>query len=292
MLEKGGSILSMNVLDRATQSAVLRALVEGNSLRSTARMTGVARNTIAKLLQDVGAHCKNHHDRFVTGVASTRVELDELWAFCERKEKNVAPENKGKGTGDIWTWTAIDPDSKLILAYRIGGRTAAMAHAFVHDLADRLTQRVQITTDALQAYLSAIESAFGWDGADYARLMKIFGATTVGVGKYSPAKLVRTEKHWVMGRPVIADVSTSIVERNNLTIRMASRRYTRLTNGFSKKAEYHLYATALHFTYYNYVRTHTTLSKAAGKPTTPAMASGLADKPWTFDDILDLLHGE
>lgn len=280
----------MNVLTADKQVAVLRALVEGNSLRATARMTGVARQTVANLLRDVGAHCKNHHDRMVMNVKAERIQADEIWSFCAKKEKNADAAEKARGEGDCWTWVAIDPDSKLVVSYRVGSRDGGVAHAFMYDLADRLANRVQLTTDALGQYLSAVEDAFGWNGVDYGRLIKIFGATTVAAGRYSPAKLVRTEKERIMGDPEFDLVSTSHVERQNLTMRMQMRRFTRLTNGFSKKVEYHLYAVALHYTYYNYVRPHGTLSKDAGKPTTPAMAAGLADRVWSFADILNLLQ--
>ncbi|HEU4988643.1 MAG TPA: IS1 family transposase [Gemmatimonadaceae bacterium] len=281
----------MNILPRDTQAAILRALVEGNSMRATARLCGVSRNTVASLLKIVGAHCKNHHDRFVVNVNASRIQADEIWSFVGSKEKNTTPERKAKGDGDCWTWVALDPDSKLVVSYRVGTRDGSVAYAFMQDLADRLTNRVQLTTDALNQYLGAVESAFGWNGVDYARLIKIFGASTVALGKYSPAKLVRTEKHWVMGTPDAAHVSTSLVERQNMTMRMQMRRFTRLTNAFSKKVEFHLYAVALHYTYYNYCRPHTTLNRSHGRPTTPAMAAGLAEKPWSIDDLLNLLHG-
>ena len=279
----------MNILTADKQAAVLRALVEGNSLRATARMTGVARQTVANLLRDVGSHCKNHHDRMVMNVQAERIQADEIWSFCAKKEKNVNADEKARGEGDCWTWVAMDPDAKLVVSYLVGTCSMHNALAFIYDLADRLAHRVQITTDALAAYRTGIDEVFGAD-VDYARLVKIFGATTVAAGRYSPARLVRTEKEAITGNPDMDFVSTSHVERQNLTMRMQMRRFTRLTNAFSKKVEYHLYAVALHYTYYNYVRPHGTLSKEAGKPTTPAMAVGLSEKPWTFADILALLH--
>lgn len=280
----------MNTLDRTTQAAILRALVEGNSLRATARICGVDRETVSTLLKNVGAHCKNHHDRMVMNVKAERIQADEIWSFCAKKEKNANDFEKARGEGDCWTWVAIDPDSKLVVSYKVGSRSGGVAHEFMYDLADRLANRVQLTTDALNQYLGAVEDAFGWNGVDYGRLIKIFGASTVALGKYSPARLVRTEKETIMGNPDYDLLSTSHVERQNLTMRMQMRRFTRLTNAFSKKVEYHLYAVALHYTYYNYIRPHITLSKDAGKPTTPAMAAGLADKPWSFADVLDLLQ--
>ena len=283
----------MNVLSAELQAAVIRALVEGNSLRATARMTGVARNTVASLLRDVGAHCKNHHDRFVTGLAPKRVQMDEIWSFVGKKEKNVPSAQKGQGEGDAWTWVALDPDSKLVVSYRTGLRDAMTGFAFVGDLADRLTARVQITSDGLPVYEAAIREAFDWKGpgVDYGRIVKIFGSTP-GAGRYSPGRLVSVSSEAVLGKPDMAHISPSLVERQNLTMRMSMRRFTRLTNAFSKKLEYHMYAVALHYTYYNFVRAHGTLSKAAGKPTTPAMSAGLASAPWSISDILSLLQGE
>jgi IS1 family transposase len=280
----------MNTLSRDQQTAVVRALVEGNSLRSISRMTGVARATISALLRDLGAHCKNHHDRTVRGVAAKRVQADEIWAFCGKKQRRVTAQDVGKG--DAWTWAAMDQDAKLVIAYRVGPRSSEMGRAFMLDLADRLAGRVQLSTDGLSWYRRAVEEAFGWNGVDYAQLIKVFGVEPGPERAYSPPVCIGTEKLHVMGTPKFEDVCTSHVERQNLTIRMQTRRYTRLTNAFSKKMEYHLYATALHFSYYNYCRPHTTLSKAAGKPTTPAMAAGLADRPWGVGDLLDLLQGD
>jgi IS1 family transposase len=287
----------MNALTSDRQAAVIRALVEGNSLRSTARLTGVARNTVSNLLRDLGAHCKNHHDRFVRGIAPERVQMDEIWSFCEMKEKNVKPERKGTGPGDVWTWVALDPDTKLVIGYKCGNRDMETGQEFVNDVAGRITARVQITSDGLPVYKRAIVNRFGGRGSamgtDYAQLVKVFGGTNEpdGARRYSPAKLIRVEKHVVMGSPAPEHISTSMVERQNLHMRMSMRRFTRLTNAFSKKLEFHLYAIALHYTYSNYCRVHSTLTRAAGKPTTPAMAAGLADKVWSIDDLLSLLQG-
>jgi IS1 family transposase len=282
----------MNALTSDRQAAVVRALVEGNSLRATARLTGVARNTISDLLRDLGAHCKNHHDRFVLGLAPKRVQMDEIWSFCYAKEKNVAPAMKGMGPGDVWTWVALDPDSKLVITYKSGSRDMGTCAKFVDDVATRLVARVQITSDGLPLYERAIRDSFGWEGpgVDYGRIVKIFGSTP-GAGRYSPGKLLSVTKESVMGRPDGSQISTSLVERQNLTMRMSMRRFTRLTNAFSKKIEFHMYAIALHYTYYNFCRAHGTLSKAAGKQTTPAMAAGLADHQWTVEDMLFLLQG-
>jgi IS1 family transposase len=286
----------MNILTPERQAAVIRALVEGNSMRSTARLTGVARNTVSNLLRDLGAHCKNHHDRFVRGLTPARVQMDEIWSFCEMKEKHVKPEAKGTGPGDVWTWVAMDPETKLVIGYKSGSRESATGQAFVNDVADRISGRVQITTDGLAVYRRAILSRFGGRGStpvDYAQLVKVFGGEhgPDAARRYSPAKLLRIETQVIMGNPDPDHISTSMVERQNLHMRMSMRRFTRLTNAFSKKIEFHLYAIALHYTYSNFCRVHSTLTKAAGKPTTPAMAAGLAEKPWTIDDLLSLLHG-
>lgn len=290
MRERSRILHPMNILTADRQIAVLKALVEGNSLRATARMPGVARQTVANLLRDVGSHCKNHHDRFVMDVKAERIQADEIWSFCAKKEKNALPFEKARGEGDCWTWVAMDPDSKPVVSYKVGSRSGGVARAFMLDLADRLANRVQLTTDALNQYLGAVEEAFGWNGVDYGRLIKIFGATTAAAGRYSPARLVRTEKETIMENPDYSELSTSHVERQNLTMRMQMRRFTRLTNAFSKKVEFHLYAVALHYTYYNYVRPHGTLSEEQGKPTTPAMAAGLSERVWSFADILNLLQ--
>ena len=292
MRERSRILYRMNALTPDRQAAVIRALVEGNSLRSTSRMTGVARNTIASLLRDVGAHCKNHHDRFVRDLAPARVQMDEIWSFCNKKEKNVPVEEKGQGHGDAWTWIALDPDSKLVISYRTGSRDSVTGYAFVEDVADRLTARVQITSDGLPVYERAIRDIFDWTGpgVDYGRVVKIFG-NSPGAGRYSPGRLLSVTREAVMGNPDEQHISTSLVERQNLSMRMSMRRFTRLTNAVSKKLEYHMYAIALHYTYYNFCRTHGTLSKKAGTPSTPAMAAGLADAPWTIADLLFLLQG-
>lgn len=293
MRERSRMLLTMKTLSVGQQAAVIRALVEGNSLRATARLTGVARNTVSNLLRDLGAHCKNHHDRYVRGVASKRIQADEIWAFAGAKEKNVPLDEKGRGRGDCWTWTALDQDSKVMVAYRVGDRDAENANAFMMDLSERLSSRIQLSTDGLSIYRPAVEKAFKWNGCDYSQLVKIFGMDPAGERRYSPAVCLATEKTWVMGNPVTADVCTSHVERQNLTMRMQMRRFTRLTNAFSKKREFHLYAVALHYMYYNYCRPHMTLTKAAkGTKTTPAMSAGLADHMWTVEDLLKLLHGD
>jgi IS1 family transposase len=286
-------IVTMNVLTSDRQAAILRALCEGSSIRATARMVGCSKDTVQALLKAVGAHCKNYHDRFVRGVSPNRVQADELWSFVGKKDKRATFSDKREGRGDVWTWTALDQDSKLMIAYRVGQRDAKNAEAFMADLKDRLSERIQLTTDGLSLYLRAVEKAFKWNGIDYAMLVKIYGTPLGDERRYSPAECIGAEKHWVMGQPKEADVSTSHVERTNLTVRMQARRYTRLTNAFSKKVEFHLYATALFFMFYNYCRKHETLTRAnRGIHTTPAMAVGLTNRVWTVYDLLDLLQGK
>jgi IS1 family transposase len=284
----------MNILANDTRAAILRALCEGNSIRATARLTDTSKNTVAGLLKIVGAHCKNAHDRHVRDVACKRVQMDEIWSFVASKEKNTSPEMKEEGHGDVWTWTALCQDSKLLVAFKVGDRDAPTCNEFVEDLEDRLSNRVQLTSDGLKLYLRAVEDAFGWAKVDYAQLVKVYGPgqEPERTRRYSPPVYVTSQKVPIMGKPKTEDVTTSHVERQNLTMRMHMRRFTRLTNAFSKKVEYHLYAVALHAMFYNYVRPHQTLTKRrGGMPTTPAMAAGLAARPWTVHDLLDLLDG-
>lgn len=282
-------MVSMNKLDTAARARNLRCLVEGNSIRSTCRITGVAKNTVVKLLEDAGRACAAYHDEHVRGVKARHVQADEIWAFVHAKARNVptakaAPE----GAGDIWTWTAMDRDSKLMISYTVGDRSAETAHEFISDLAGRLAGRVQLTTDGHGAYLKAVTDAFSGD-VDYAMLVKQYGGLTGERGherKYSPAECVGAIKEPIFGKPDMAAVSTSHVERQNLTMRMGMRRFTRLTNAFSKKVENHAYAVALHFMHYNYVRTHKTLRMP------PAMAAGLASRPWEVEDIVALVEAQ
>jgi IS1 family transposase len=274
----------MNKLSSDRRAQVVRCLVEGNSIRATVRMTGVAKNTITKLLVDLGEACARYHTDNVVDVPSRRVQCDEIWSFCYAKSKNVPAEKRGEfGYGDVWTWTAIDADSKLCVSWLVGTRDAPTAYEFMSDVSQRLQSRVQLTTDGHKAYLSAVDYAFGGD-IDYAVLQKLYGKNPLEDDtRYSPAVCtgIRIEK--VHGDPDPRHISTSYVERQNLTMRMSMRRFTRLTNAFSKKVLNLSAAIALHFVYYNFVRIHQTLK------TTPSVASGIADHEWSIDEIVGLL---
>jgi IS1 family transposase len=275
-------MLNMNTLTKDERIRVVAALVEGNSIRSTSRMTGIARNTVTKLLVDLGTVCATFHDINVRDVRVRRLQCDEIWSYVGAKAKNVSVEKKEIGWGDVWTWVGIDADTKLVVSYLVGGRGADWAMDFMQDAASRIKGRVQITTDGHKAYLEAVEGAFGMD-CDYAQLHKIYGASLENEARYSPAVCIGCDMKTVSGNPDPKHVSTSFVERQNLNMRMGMRRFTRLTNGFSKKIENHAHAVALHFMYMNYVRIHQTLR------VTPAMEAGLTHSPWTLDDLVALL---
>ena len=280
------STVTMNKLSTEKRAAIIRALTEGNSIRGTARMVGVSKTTVLKLLVEVGEFCAFYHDQRVRNVPATRIEADEIWAFVGTKQKNA----EGPQQGDLWTFTAIDPDSKMIVSYLVGHRAAMDAYYFMADLKERLANRVQLTTDGHHMYLSAVEHAFGWNGVDYAMLQKHYSQNPEGRRRYSPAKCTGATKKWVMGTPAKELVSTSIVERKNLNIRLYSRRYTRLTNAFSRKVENHEHAMALHFFVHNFCRAHTTLTKKAnGVKTNPAMAAGLTDRVLKIEDLLTMM---
>jgi len=275
----------MNKLTNAKQVAVVAALVEGNSIRSTVRMTGVAKNTIVKLLADLGEACARFHDETVRNVKAKRVQCDEIWSFVYAKAKNVPTDKQGEfGVGDVWTWTGLDVDSKLIVSWLVGTRDAGAAYAFMTDVASRLRNRVQLTTDGHTPYLAAVEDTFGAD-IDYAMLQKIYGSDPEGEKRYSPAKCIGAECKIIQGDPDPKHISTSYVERQNLSMRMSMRRFTRLTNAFSKKVENHAAAVALCFVHYNFGRVHQTLR------VTPAMEAGLADHVWSIAEIVGLLEG-
>ncbi|MCE9594992.1 MAG: IS1 family transposase [Planctomycetes bacterium] len=273
----------MNQLSLEERTRVVGALVEGMSLRGASRMTGIARNTIAKLLLDIGDACDDFTDRAVRNVRSTRVELDEMWGFIGGKQKT---KKLGANVyGDIWLWTCVCPDSKLVVSWLLGPRNHSSALWFVKDLSERIPGRVQITTDALAAYSWPIYSFFK-DRADYAQVHKVFRASEVSPGRYSPPECVAQTKQSVRGQPDLELASTSHVERNNLGVRMGMKRYARLTNAHSKKLVYHAASTSLHFTYYNFARPNMGLG---GK--TPAQAAGLSDRRWTIADLVGLLDG-
>jgi IS1 family transposase len=274
----------MNKLPAAKRAQILHLLVEGSSMRSVARVADVSINTVFKLQADAGRACAAFHHETVGNVRAKRVQCDEIWSFVYAKQKNVekakaAPED----AGDIWTWTALDADSKLIVSWLMGGRDAGYAHEFMQDVAERLANRVQLTTDGHNAYLDAVEGAFGAD-VDYAQLVKLYGTVPEAVkGRYSPAECLGARKQAITGRPEKKHVSTSYVERHNLTMRMSMRRFTRLTNAFSKRAENHGHSLALYFVYYNFVRVHKALR------TTPAMAAGLTDRLWEMSDLVAMV---
>jgi IS1 family transposase/lambda repressor-like predicted transcriptional regulator len=274
-----------NVLSNADRTAVIAALVEGCSIRATSRMTGVARNTVTKLLLDLAAVCAEFSNAKMVNLPCRRLQVDEIWEFCYAKAKNVPADKKGIfGYGDVWTFVAIDADTKLVPSWLVGARDIGSATELMQDLAGRLVSRVQITTDGLKAYLSAVEDAFGGE-VDFAQLQKIYGAEPGGEHRYSPAECIGCEKRAITGSPDAKHVSTSYVERQNLTMRMSMRRFTRLTNGHSKKVENHAAAVAVHFAYYNFCRAHMSL----GKGVTPAMAAGIETRKFEIADLIALL---
>lgn len=270
----------MNKLSLAKRTQILAMLCEGSSMRSISRVADVSINTVSKLLVEAGEACLKLHDETVRNVKASRIQCDEIWSFAYAKGKNVpgakaAPE----GAGDVWTWTAIDAETKLIVSYFVGDRSGESAITFMDDLRSRLANRVQLTTDKHNAYLEAVEGAFGGD-VDYAQLVKLYGASSAPAGRYSPAECIGIRKKRIEGNPDVGHVSTSYVERQNLTMRMSMRRFTRLTNGFSKKVENHIHALALYFAFYNFTRIHKTLK------VTPAMAAGVTDRLWSLEDIV------
>ncbi len=272
----------MNTMPLQKKTQILQLLVEGNSMRSIERIVGCSINTVTKLLEDAGAACAAYHDANVRGLTTKRIQCDEIWAFCYAKNKNVetalaAPE----GAGDVWTWTAIDADSKLIVSYLVGGRDTEYAKEFMLDVKSRLSNHVQLSTDGHKPYMQAVEQAF--DEVDYAMIVKHYGPDVQRNGRYSPPVCTGSRKQVVSGSPDRDHISTSYVERQNLTMRMHMRRFTRLTNGFSKKVENNLHAVALHFMYYNFCKIHKTLR------VTPAMEAGIESKVWSVEDLAKLI---
>jgi len=273
----------MNKLTTEKRAQIVACLVEGNSIRSTVRMTGAAKNTVTKLLVDIGAACSKYQDETLRNLECSSIQVDEIWSFCYSKQKNIPEDKQGQfGYGDVWTWTSICADSKLVPSWLIGGRDAEWANIFMNDLASRLKHRVQLSSDGHRAYLEAVEGAFGCE-VDYAMLIKMYGKSLEGERRYSPSEYIGTEFRKITGNPDPQKASTSYIERNNLTMRMGMRRFTRLTNAFSKKVENLECAVALHFMYYNFSRIHRTLK------ITPAMAAGVTNKLWKIKDIVSLL---
>lgn len=279
-------MVGMNRLTNERRAQVIKQICEGSSIRSTVRITGVAKNTIAKLLVELGAACSRYQDKALRNLPCKRIQCDEIWSFCYAKDKNVPDEKRGTfGYGDVWTWTAICSDTKLIPSWAVGKRDAGTAYELMQDLANRLASRVQLTTDGLRAYLEAVESAFGSD-IDYAMLIKLYGGDRETEARYSPAECIGTRTIKINGEPKPASISTSHVERHNLTMRMSMRRFTRLTNGFSKKLENHVAGLSLYFMYYNFCRVHQSLR------VTPAMEAGIADHVWTVKEMLHILDSK
>jgi IS1 family transposase len=276
----------MNKLSTQRRARVVGCLVEGMSIRATVRVTGAAKNTVAKLLVDLGRACSVYQDRVMRDLPCCNIECDEIWSFVYAKDKNLPVERRNEdGVGSVWTWVALDADTKLVPSYLVGQRDADDAIFFMADVANRMANRIQLTTDGHKAYLTAVEAVFGCD-IDYATVQKLYG-TDEGEGRYSPVECIGVEKTVVQGKPDDARISTSYIERQNLTMRMGMRRFTRLTNGFSKKVENLAAAVSLHFMHYNFARPHKTLS--VKYPTTPAMAAGVTDHVWTLAEIVGLL---
>jgi IS1 family transposase len=284
MRERLRNMSIMNRLDPALRSQILRCLVEGNSIRATGRLCGVEKRTVTRLLIDAGRACQAFQDRELNDLPCKRVQVDEIWSFVYSKQKNVkAAKAAPDGAGDAWTWTAICADTKLAINWLVGERNAVYAHAFIHDVWERLAGRVQLTSDGHATYRDAVEQVFGID-VDYGQLVKTYGPSPEGEKRYSPAECIGAKKVVITGNPDKKHISTSFVERQNLTMRMAMRRFTRLTNAFSKKLENHAYAVSLHFMNYNFCRVHQSLR------VTPAMAAGVTDRVWDVDDIISLVE--
>ncbi|HTQ77939.1 MAG TPA: IS1 family transposase [Burkholderiales bacterium] len=274
----------MNRLSLQDRARILHCLVEGNSMRATSRMVDVSINTVTKLLVDVGTACSNYQYENLRNLPCKRIQCDEIWSFCYAKEKNVARDLKGVwGLGDVWTWTAICADTKLVPTWLVGRRDATYAHFFVDDLASRLAGRIQLSTDGNKLYVNAVDDAFSSE-IDYGMLVKLYTLPggSEGQRRYSPGECCGAIRGAVCGKPDEQHISTSYVERQNLTMRMSMRRFTRLTNGFSKKIENHEHAVALHYMHYNFGRIHKTLR------VTPAMQAGVADHVWSLEDIASL----
>ena len=276
----------MNQLSKQQRTRIIASLVEGNSLRAMARMCNVAFNTVLKLVPEIGRACADYQDRMLRNLPCKLIQCDEIWSFCYAKEKNVPADKQGQfGYGDVWTWVAFDAETKLVPCFMVGTRGAQTAKRFMHDLASRLANRVQLTTDGHRVYLQAVEDAFGAE-IDYAMLVKLYGNDAEAETRYSPAECIGCQTVGITGKPDPKNISTSFVERQNLTMRMMMRRFTRLTNAFSKKVENHFWAIALHYMHYNFCRIHQTLR------VTPAMEAGVSDHVWSLEEVVDLLDAE
>ncbi len=275
----------MNKLTREKRAQIIGMMVEGVSIRSITRLTGTSKNTVAKLLEDAGDAFLDYQRRTLRDLPCKRIQCDEIWSFCGMKEKTAKAKGaeRPKNVGDVWTWTGIDADTKLVPCFHVAGRDAGAAYDFIMDLADRLANRVQLTTDGHKAYLNAVDFAFGGQ-VDYAMLVKLYGAVPAGEARYSPPKCIGARAEEISGDPDPDHISTSYVERQNLSMRMGMRRFTRLTNAFSKKAENHAHALAIYFMHYNFVRIHQTLR------CTPAMEAGVTDRLWSLDDMAALVE--
>jgi IS1 family transposase len=285
MLARPSIVALVNQLSSSKRAQLASCLAEGSSLRATARMTGVCFNTVLKFLPQIGAACSIYQDQTFQNLTCKRIQCDEIWAFVGAKEKNATAEKKAEGWGDVWTWLAIDAETKLIPCWYVGARDSQAAYHFMNDLAARLVHRVQLTTDGFKPYLQAVEEAFG-DEIDYAQLVKIYGEGPKTEARYSPAQCMGTRVAKVSGSPESGHVSTSYVERSNLTLRMGNRRFTRLTNAFSKKVANHEHAVALSMMHYNFCRIHQTLR------VTPAMQAGISDHVWELSEVVGLLDSD
>jgi IS1 family transposase len=284
LINDGGKPRRVNRLTTERRAQILGMMVEGISIHAIVRMTGASKNTIVKLLEDAGEAFSAYQDRAFRDLTCKRIQLDEIWAFCYAKQRNVMfAKNAPEEAGDIWTWVALDADTKLVPSWRIGDHSGATAIEFVCDLSKRLANRVQITSDGPRAYLEAVEAGFGAD-VDYAQLIKLYGEVPHPAGRYSPAQIQGTKTFCCTGNPDTRHISTSYVERQNLTMRMSMRRFTRLSNGFAKKAETHAYSVAIHFMHYNFVRIHQSLR------ITPAMAAGVTIKLWSLVDMVRIIE--
>ena len=283
MQPRASIIMDMNKLSIERRGRILACLCEGMSVRATCRLMDCSKDAALKLVVDAGTACAAYHDQHVRGIASKRVQVDEIWSFVHAKAKNVPQEKRGQfGFGDVWTWTAIDADSKLMIAWHVGRRDAGAAHIFMNDVAARLANRVQLSSDGNHAYLSAVDEAFD-RGIDYAMIVKIYGNSPESEKRYSPAVCLGVEKTEVRGLPDPKHISTSYIERSNLTLRMQNRRFTRLTNAFSKKLANHRHMLAITWVYYNFARIHQTLR------VTPAMQAGISEHVWTMEEIAGLI---